>query len=251
VKIKKARWIIAFGVLALALGACGNSNATLTPPPTRGAAQTPWIIYVPVTTTPEPTLLPLLPTAEAKTTAIPTRAPTRATVVAKPTVVPTKPPVSVAPVAKPTEAPACNYGTVTLREPDDNALRKTKEVGVGGDTFRFIWDPPGSLLGSTDSTVGYQLNIVSKRPGFSNGTTIYISNNTFLNSSPPKLFILDKPAVSTLAAGADATVTWNVTIIKTTGGFNDNDPTIRPQGLVTCGSPSPTRTINLKVFALD
>jgi hypothetical protein len=246
VKIKKAKWIIAFGVLALGLSACGNPNATLTPPPTRAVTQTPWIIYVPVTTTPEPTLLPLLPTAESKTTAVPTRAPTR--VVAKPTVVPTKPAAPVASVAKPTAAPTCNYGTVTLREPDDNALRQTKEVGVGGDTFRFIWDPPESLIGSTDSTVGYQLNIVSKRPSFSNGTTIYISNNAFLNSSPPKLFILDKPAVSTLAAGADVNVTWNVSIVKTTGGFNESDPTIRPPGLVTCGSPSPTRTINLKVF---
>ena len=246
-KVNNLKWIIALGVLALAVSACGGTNGTLTPPPTRSATQTPWIIYVPVTTTPEPAILPLLPTAEAKTTTVPTRAPTRA-VVAKPSVVPTKPPSPAAVAAKPTAAPACNYGTVTLREPEDSAERHTRETEVNGDTFRFIWDPPESLLGSTDSTVGYQLNIVSKRPGFSNGATIYISNNTFLNSSPPKLFILDKPAVNTLAAGADVVVTWSVSIIKATGSFNESDPTARPPGLVVCGSPSPTRTINLKVY---
>jgi hypothetical protein len=243
VKIKNFKWIIALGVWVLALSAC-SSDATLTPPPTRAVTQTPWIIYVPVTTTPEPPILPLLPTAEVKAAA--TRTPTRVAA-AKPTTVPTKPAAPTAPVVKPTEAPTCNYGTVSLREPNDNALRQTKEVGVGGDTFRFIWDPPETLQGQTDPTVGYQLNIVSKRQGFSNGATIYISHNTFLTTLN-KLYILDKPAVSTLAAGADVIVTWNVSIVKTTGSFNDNDPTYRPLGLVTCGSPSPTRTINLKVF---
>jgi hypothetical protein len=242
VKIKNLKWIIALGVVAQIVSACGNSNATLTPPATRAATQTPWIIYVPITTTPEPTLLPLLPTAEVKTTTVPTRAPTRAAV--KPTVVPTKP-VVVASVAKPTAAPACSYGTVNLKEPENNASRHTKSQGIGGDTFRFIWDPPASLQGPSDTQVGYKIAISSQRAGFSNGATLYVSHNKYWND---KVVILDKPAVSTLASGEDVNVTWNVTIVKTSGSFNDSDPTSVPPGLVTCGSPSPTWTINLQVF---
>jgi hypothetical protein len=227
------------------VSACGNTTGTLTPPATRLATQTPWIIYVPVTTTPEPTILPLLPTAEPKTTAVPTRAPTRPVVV-KPSVVPTKPPVVVAPVAKPTEAPTCSYGNVILKDPDNNALRRTKAQGVGGDTFRFIWDPPPSLQGSTqDSQVGYKITIQAKRANFSNGATLYVSHNKFWND---KVVILDKPAVSTLTGGDNVIVTWNVTIVRTSGSFNDADLMVAPPGVVSCGPPSETRSIDLQVF---
>jgi hypothetical protein len=244
VKVNNLKWIIAFGWLALSVSACGTSNATLTPPTTRAATQTPWIIYVPVTTTPEPTILPLLPTAEVKAAA--TRTSTRAVVVAKPTVIPTKPPVAPsAPVAKPTAAPACSIGTVTLKEPDDNALRRTKEVGVGGDTFRFIWDPPAALQGEGDSQVGYKIDISSRRGSFANGVILYVSHNKYWRD---RVVILDKPAVSTLAGGESVKVTWFVTVIRTSGGFNDSDPTQGPPGVVLCGPPSVTRTINLETF---
>jgi hypothetical protein len=243
VKVSNLKWIIALGVFALTASACGTTNATLTPPTTRAATQTPWIIYVPVTTTPEPTTLPLLPTVEVKAAA--TRTPTRP-VVAKPTVVPTKPPVAPsAPVAKPTAAPACSIGTVTLKEPDDNALRRTRAVGVGGDTFRFIWDPPASLQGEGDSQVGYKIEVASKRGNFANGVTLYVSHNKYWRD---RVVILDKPAVSTLAGGDSVKVTWFVTIIRTTGSFNDADPAVGPSGVVTCGPPSVTRTISLEVF---
>ncbi|MBM3127685.1 MAG: hypothetical protein FJ009_03520 [Chloroflexi bacterium] len=243
-KVRKFKWIIALGVIALTASACGSNSATLTPPATRAATQTPWIIYVPVTTTPEPTILPLLPTAELKAAA--TRTPTRPVVVVKPTVIPTKPPVAPsAPVAKPTDPPACSIGTVTLKEPDDNALRRTRAVGVGGDTFRFIWDPPTSLQGEGDSQVGYKIEVSSKRGNFANGVTLYVSHNKYWRD---RVVILDKPAVSTLAGGDSVKVTWFVTVIRTSGSFNDNDPTQGPPGIVTCGPPSPTRTINLEAF---
>jgi len=243
VKIKNLKWIIALGLLALTASACGNSNATLTPPTTRVATQTPLIIYVPVTTTPQPTLLPLLPTAEVKAPA--TRAPTRAVV--KPSAVPTKPVVVVTPVAKPTAAPVCSIGTVNLKEPEPNASRNTKEVGVGGDTFRFIWDPPSELQAPGDPNVGYLLSVSSKRGGFSNGAAIYLSNNKYWNDG--KIYIMDKPAVSSLAGGEPVQVTWNVTIIKvTSGSFSDSDPTIRPASFVTCGPQSETRLISLGVY---
>ena len=240
-KVKNLKWIIVLGIMALSVSACGNPNATLTPPPTRGATQTPWIIYLPVTTTPEPTLLPLLPTVEVK--ALATRTPTR--VVVKPTTVPTKPVVPTAAAPKPTSTPTCTIGTVTLKEPDNNALRQTKEVGIGGDTFRFIWDPPPGLQGAADSQVGYKIAVSSQRPNFTNGVTLYVSHNKYWND---KVVILDKPAVSTLAAGADVKVSWNVTIVRTSGSFNDTDPTVAPAGLVPCGPPSETRSIDLKVF---
>jgi hypothetical protein len=243
VKITQYHCIIALGALALTMSACGNSNPTLTPP-TRLPTQTPYIIYIPVTTTPEPATLPLLPTARVRAAATPT--PTRAPVVVKPTAPPTKPPVAPSvPVPKPTATPACTIGTVLLKEPDDNALRRTKEVGVGGDTFRFIWDPPAALQGESDSQVGYRIDISSKRGNFANGATLFVSHNKYWRD---RVVILDKPAVSTLAGGESVKVTWCVTIVRTSGSFNDNDPTIGPPGLVTCGPPSPTRTINLEVF---
>ena len=238
-KVKKAKWIIAFGILALAQSACGNSNATLTPPPTRGATQTPWIIYVPVTTTPEPALLPLLPTAEAKTTAIPTRAPTRATVVAKPTVVPTKPPVSVAPVAKPTEAPACSIGTVTLTFPENGTSRNK------GAAFEMKWIPPAALSGLSDPNVGYKIELESRRGNKPvNGDAAYISHNKYFQDGK---LVYDRNKVSNLAAGDDAVVTWKVTIVKVTGAFDDQQQTYSGN-IVNCGLPSSPFQINLQGF---
>jgi hypothetical protein len=226
-------WVALLG----AASAC-SSTAVQTPPVTRVATQTPWIIYVPVTSTSEPATVTPLPTV---TSAGPLRTPTKAAT-KPPAIVPTKSPVPVV-AASATAPPACNLGTVTLREPDNGASRQTREIGVGGDTFRFIWDPPGSLQGPGDPTVGYQLNISSQR----NGATYYVSHNKFLTDA--KLLIMDKPAVSALAGGSDVTVTWSVVIVKTTGSFNDSDQTFRPPGLVNCGSPSPTWSISLRTFS--
>jgi hypothetical protein len=237
VKIKKARWIIAFGVLALALGACGNSNATLTPPPTRGGTQTPWIIYVPVTTTPEPTLLPLLPTAEPKTTAIPTRAPTRATVVAKPTVVPTKPAAPVLSVAKPTGTPACS-GSITRLDFPENGAPRTK-----GAAFEMRWT--SSISGETDPNVGYKIELESRRGNKAvNSDAAYISHIKYFQEGK---FVYDRNKVSNLAAGDDAVVTWKVTVVKVTGAFDDVQQTYSGN-IVNCGSPSMPSQISLIGF---
>ena len=99
------------------------------------------------------------------------------------------------------------------------------------------------MIGVGDPSVGYLLTVKSK----SNGATIYLSNNKYWNDG--KIYIMDKPAVSALAGGVRTDVTWNVQTIKvTSGSFNDSDPTVRPAGFVTCGTPTETRTIDLHVF---
>jgi hypothetical protein len=242
VKVKNFKWIIALGILALAISACGNSNATLTPPPTRVATQTPWIIYVPVTTTPEPTTLPLLPTAEGKTTTVPTRAPTKATVVAKPTVAPTKAPSPAAAVvapAKPTAAPACSIGTVALTFPENGAPRNK------GAAFEMKWTPPAALAGLGDPNVGYKVEMTSRRGAkVINGATVYISHNKYFQDGK---LVYDRNAVTMLAAGDDAVVTWQVTVVKVSGGFDDQQQSYSGT-IVSCGSASIPSQIQLIGF---
>lgn len=236
-KIKNLKRIIVLGVIALGMSACGNSNATLTPPATRAATQTPWIIYVPVTTTPEPTLLPLLPTAEVKAPA--TRTPTRAVVVAKPTTAPTKPVAAAPPTTKPTETPACSIGSVTLTFPENGVPRNK------GSAFEMKWIPPGAFSGQTDPTLGYKIELESRRGNTHvNGDTVYISHNKYFQDGK---FVYDRNKVSNLAAGDDATVTWKVTVVKATGGFDDQQQ-IGLGTIITCGPPSLPSQIQLLGF---
>lgn len=231
--------ILVLVAFALAGTACGGA-ATLTPSATRAVTQTPWIIYVPVTTTPEPPTAPLLPTAVVKAPATPTRTATRPVVVPKPTVPPTKPPVAPsAPVAQPTAAPACSIGTVTLTFPENGAPRNK------GAAFEMKWTPPGALSGESDPNVGYKIEMESRRGNkVVNGATVYISHNKYLREGK---FVFPREAVTMLAAGDDATVTWKVTIVKASGGFDDS----QQQALgtvVACGQPSLPSQIQLLGF---
>ncbi|MBI5652112.1 MAG: hypothetical protein HZC40_16980 [Chloroflexi bacterium] len=240
-KITNSKWLIAIGVLAIALSACSSA----TPTPTRGVAtQTPWIIERIITATPEPAIATPLPTVGAPPTEarVATRTPTRPVArpaTTKPLAVPPSP-VAVAPTAVP--APICTYGPITLKEPEDNALRRTKEIGVGGDTFRFIWEPPPELQGDVAANVGYKLVMTARK----NGATLYISHNKFLRDG--KLFIFDKPDVSGLAGGEKTMVTWNVTIVQASGAISESDPKAVPPGVVACGPVSPTRNIILDTY---
>lgn len=239
------------GLLAMGLSACSTNTTPTVVVTTRVATQTPWIIYVPVTTTPEPALATPLPTVGAPAPAQPTsrttatRAP--AVAVKPPTTKPSAAspaPVAVAPTATP--APKCSYGPVVLKEPEDNALRRTKEVGVGGDTFRFIFDPPPELVGTVSDSIGYKLVMTARK----NGATVYIQNNAFLNGKygGARLFIYDRPDVSGLANGEATTVSWNITVIQASGPINENDFKSVPPGVVPCGPASVTRNITLNVF---
>lgn len=237
----KYKWFVfALVMLALAITtACGGSAAVQTPPATRAATQTPWIIYVPVTTTPEPTAPPLLPTAVVKAAATPTRTPTRAITTAKPTVAPTKPPVvpPSAPTASP--APACNIGTVTLTFPENGSYR-TK-----GAAFEMKWTQPAALSGETDPNVGYKIEMESRRGNkVVNGATVYVSHNKYLRDGK---FIFGAREVAGLAAGDDAVVTWRVTIVRASGGFDDNQQRALGE-VINCGAPSLPSQIELRGF---
>jgi len=255
VKITKSKkWILALALSVWVLTAC-NANATPTGgAPTRLPTQTPWVVYVPVTVTPEPVTVTPLPTvgvAVVQPTEVRRATATRAPVAVKPTA--TKPPAApVAPVAAaPTAVPVakCSYGPVSLVEPLEGSRYATKEIGVGGSTFRFKWDPPPELQGQVSNNVGYRLTITAKK----NGATLYLSSNGFWNGrygdGTPKLVIFDKPDVSALASGEATAVTWTVTVVQVGGDFNEADPKSPPKGpIVTCGPSSPTRNINLDIY---
>lgn len=233
-------------VLLFGLAAC-NSNAAATPSSTRLPTQTPWVIYVPVTTTPEPATITPLPsvTPSGRTPArTPTRAaaaPTKAAVVA-PTKAPTTAPgATVAPQTKAATCPVTGLALLakdSVRFPEDRALRQTP----GPDTFIFKFTP--FQAGEADPKLGYEIDISARRTGFSNGASIYFSHNWFLKNNQQYLF--DQRAVAALASGDAATVTWTVKIVYAPNGFNDSDPTSRPGGLVECGASNPPYTIDLR-----
>ncbi len=225
--------------LMLTLTACGSSDTLAQA--TRVATQTPFIIYVPVTTTPEPATPTALPTVTSEATSRPTRTPTKA---AKPTATkapPTQPPAASGP--SPTTAPACTANAVTLLFPENGAPRGTRQDGTGGSALDFKWTP--FQPGESESQIGYRIDLESKRFGTNqriNGDVIYISHNGFLRLG--QHYTYDPRATSQLAGGDNATVTWSVTVVKTTGSFDD-------QGHVTgsvfnCSPPSARWAIELQ-----
>ncbi len=228
-------------VLLVALASACSSSAQ-TPPPTRSATQTPWIIYVPITSTPEPATVTPLPTV---TTSAPTRTATKqpAPKPAATKAPPTAQPVAAAPTNSP--APACNLGTVTPTFPENGAPRNTRADGSGGSALIFKWDPPTTVSGQLSPSVGYMLQIESHRGSLHvNGATLYVSSTKYAQDGQ---LVFDARAVSSLAAGDDAIATWNVTIVKTSGSFNDGDVTARPPSLVNCGAPSLNMSVQLIV----
>lgn len=237
-KVNSSKWIIGLSLFSVLLGACSSNAPTVTP--TRVATQTPWIIYVPVTTTPEPAVATPLPTVGAPVAVQPTLRPTatRAPVVAvKPSA--TKPPAAPpAPVVvKPTAAPACNLGTVQPTFPSNPTDRGPyPKQGTGGAAFILKWDPPASLgMTANDPAVGYKVELTARRPGTSaiiNATTVYIAHNQYVEK---REFVFDARSVRALTVNDDAVVNWQVTIIKA-AGF-DNQGAISGSE-ISCGAPS-------------
>lgn len=235
----------------MASAACGGSDAT----PTRTrvaqaeATQTPWIIYIPVTTTPGPATATLEPTSTPNApqpTPVPatrTRAPATARpapVVTKPPTAPPEPPTAEPPTA--TQAPSCGqtYQVKNLTFPEDHALREAKAGSGAGKTIQFKWDPIASY--ELDPKIGYRVSIASP----SNSQALYISHNKYLKDP---VAILSQQATYGLTQGDDTTATWHVDVIMTTGEFNDaGDDTTPPTGnIIVCGPSSPTFTIELTV----
>lgn len=235
-KITNLKWIVALIIVALALSACSSTGSTTVTPPTRAATQTPWIIYVPVTNTPEPATITPLPTSEVKTT--PSRTATRAPVAVKPSATATKPAVAVPP--PPTATPACNLGSVTPYFPENGVRRTINIVGTSGPAFEFKWNGPlGS--GTLDSAIGYRIDLTSKRGGATvGGDVVYVSHNKYIEKG---VYSYEGPKVRRLGAGDSATITWQVTIIKVSGEFTDQGGKTGAE--INCGSPSQIMTIQL------
>jgi len=241
VKITRLSWILGLGiVMTIALSACSSGAPTALP--TRVATQTPWIIERVITATPEPPIATTIPPSGNVPVKTPTKAPT-----AKPAVVPTvKPPVAppVAAASPTTAPPACSVGAVTLLFPENGAPRNTRKDGSGGSAFIMKWTPFQN--GDSDPSMGYRIEMESKRGGKTiNGATVYVAHNKYLRDG--QQFVFDARAVSLLAAGENASVTWKVIVVKSTGSFNDTDYNVTPPGVVACSAASIPFTIQLIV----
>ncbi len=224
--------------------ACSSGGATDTPPAMRAVTQTPWIVYVPITVTPMPVTFTPLPTVTVARQATPTRTVARAVPTKAAAAVATKPPVAVVPTSTP--APACSASTVQLRFPENGTGRVTKKNGPASDVFDFQWSPFQS--GEADPQMGYLIRIESKYVGTNRnvgGDAKYVSHNVFLKNN--QHYIYDARAVHGLAGAGEANVAvfWNVTVVKTTGSF-DNAGGISGSA-VNCSAPSQTWTIALEV----
>lgn len=243
-KLTNLKWIVILGAAIVALSACSPQPA-VAPPATRAPTQTPWIIYVPVTPTPEPFTVTPLPTV---TPAQPPRTATRTAVPRA--AAPTRPPATAVPTVPPapkaTTAPACSLGTVTLIFPDNGAPRKTKRTGPASDTFDFKWTP--IQPGEGDAALGYRISIESKKGSrIINADIVDVQHNKFIRDG--EHYIYDAVRISNLASpagGENVTVTWTVTVIKAPGGYSASD---RANGaIVTCGAPTLPWVIELEVL---
>jgi hypothetical protein len=258
VNVKKTIWVGICGLaLAIVMGACAGAGPTPTRTPRAVAeniaTQTPWIIYIPVTTTREPEIATALPTvtpSEAQPTEPPTRVPP--TEGPPPTARPTAEPVTEAPTAPaesptpesppPTAAPSCGeaYSIKLLTFPENGARRRAKAGSGAGATIQFKWEPISGT--EMDPKLGYRINVSTPR----NSVALYMSHNEYLSQG---YAILSQQATYGLTQGDDMNANWNVEVIMVSGEFVDpGDDTQLPLGTVTvCGSVSPTFTIELEV----
>lgn len=251
VNVKNRLLVALLGLVAVLDVACtGNGGPTPTRTPRAEAlnnpTQTPWIIYVPVTTTPDPFTVTPLPTVTSSAPVPPTaqqtrtRAPQPTAKPVQPTPIPANSPTAAPPSATP--APACGPYTINAASlwPDNPTTRSTKENPGGnmGIEFKFDAVVPYPL----DPKIGYRLAI--GKVG-ANGSVRYISHNTFLQAGkisldPHSVYFLTSPL------GSDTNVNWTITPVMSSNGFDDN--TLAALGLVTeCGPATPPRTIVLSV----
>ncbi len=237
--------LVSLSAVMLVTSACSLGGTTATPPATRAATQTPWFVYVPITVTPMPVTFTPLPTVTVGRQATPTRTVAKPASTKAVVAVATKPPVAVAPTATP--APSCSASSVQLRFPQNGDPRKTKKDGPASDVFDFQWSPFQG--GEAEPQMGYMIKIESKYVGTNRpvgGDAKYISHNGFLKNG--QHFIYDARAVHGLVGAGEANVAvfWNVTVVKTTGSFDDVGGV--SGSVVNCSAPSQTWTISLIVL---
>jgi hypothetical protein len=230
--------------------ACGAAGPTPTRTPravadSGNATQTPWFIYVPVTTTPEPFTVTPLPTvtSPAPTPKPPsTRAPRPVVIAASPTpVLPAAVIATLAPTASPT--PTCGelptIGPIKL--PEQGTTRTTGPHSAA--TVQFIWDPSPAY--DLDPDIGYLIDLTSYLTTPSspvNRQHIYISHNIFRQM---RMAILDKNATWSMTNGDTVEVRWTITVVKVTTAFNDQ--TYDPGPTTPCAPPVGPYTFHLVV----
>ncbi len=239
--MKLAQFFLLVSV-ALALGACNSTSASDARQPT----QTPWIIFMPVTTTPEPaTFTPIPPGTEPRPAATLPRSATTAR--PAPTRTLTSAPIVAAPTATP--SPECNIGTVRLTFPELLTSRLTKLKSAGGSAFEFKWDSP--IVGPTDPKIGYRIDIESRASGSNsvvNGAVRMLSHNKSEENARldnGKRFIFFREEVKRLSNGDNVAVFWKVTIVKAVTNFDDQG--YQAVQAINCGPASETRTIQLVI----
>lgn len=96
--------------------------------------------------------------------------------------------------------------------------------------------------------MGYRIDIESRKGTTKvNGDGVYVGHNWFLSNGQQYIYTADRIfGLAQPAGGDDVTVLWKVTVIKTTGGF-DNQGRISGSE-VNCSAPSQTSTIQLLVI---
>ncbi len=237
-------------LVAILSVACSGAGPTPTRTPRAvadNATQTPWIIYIPVTNTPEPFTVTPLPTV---TSSQPLPQPTNTRAPRPTAVAPVAPVVraTATSASSPTPAPPTNtptpscgetYQVTQLLGPEDGVTRDAKSGSGAGHTIQFFWAPVASY--QLDPKIGYQVLITGPA---NRGSVIYISHNGYLQAQNANGAVLSQQATWGLTNGDDVTVQWKVSVVMSSGGFNDQSLTII--GTPTfCGPPSPTRIIYL------
>lgn len=251
--VKKPIGILLLGAIVVLSAACsGEATPTrIARAPTDAPTQTPWIIYIPITTTPEPftaTALPTTTPVKPPATATRTRAPatprpanTEPPPGPPPTTAPAEPPTAAPPTAPPAASCGQPYSVQQLLFPENGTKRQAKGGSGAGRTIQFQWEPISNS--ELDPKLGYRINISTP----ANRQAVYISHNAYLQR---KVAILSQQATYGLTLGDDTTAQWNVDVIMTSGEFpNSGDDTTPPLGTITpCGPTSPTFTIDLEVL---
>lgn len=250
--VNKIISIVSMVVLAGLGAACGGAGPTPTRTPRAvadngNATQTPWFIYVPVTTTPEPFTVTSLPTVTSSApTPKPanTRAPkpVAAAATRTPVVTATEAPTA-APAATPTPSCGDNYQVTQLLFPKNGDTRDAKSGGGEAHTIQFMWSPIASS--QLDPTIGYHVIITGATHGRS--TQLFVSHNGYLKVQNGNGVILSQRATYGLTNGDNADISWNVTVVKSSEGFDD--ATFNIIGTSTdCGPASPSYTVHLNVI---
>jgi hypothetical protein len=251
VNVKKIIPVVSFAMLAVWSAACGGAGPTPTRTPRAVAdsgnpTQTPWVIYVPVTTTPEPFTITPLPTVTSSKP-LPRATNTRPAKPAATKPPPTEvPPTTVAAPAAPTTSPTPSCGQLPtigqIKLPEQGTTRDTGPSHKTA-TVQFVWDPNPAF--DLDPTIGYLIDITSYLSSPSspvNRTHIYISHNTFRQN---RMAILDAHATFSMTNGDSVEVSWTVTVVKATTVFNDQ--TYDPGPTIPCAPPVGPYTFHLRV----